>query len=149
MVKESIPKSTYSMGELVAAVNKQEQGLFQIPNSELTVADARFFDLLDVEHQANEKVLVLSSLEHEQDYFIVGSNVVKWTDNWSGEDERIYEGNVQDDFEISFEGEVFKVNSKNLELVIKNNQLKAPVVQIDMGTVNEQTNKANSQELNQ
>ena len=93
-------------------------------------------------------MLVLSSLEYEQDYFIVGPNVVKWTDNWSGEDERIYEGNIQDDFKISFEEEVFKVNSNNLEIVSKNNQLKAPVVQIDMGTATEQTNKANSHELN-
>lgn len=74
-----------------------------------------FFYLLEIEHKENEKVLVLSFLEQEQDYFVVGPNEVKWTDNWSGEDERIYKGNVQDEFQISFEEETFEVNANDLK----------------------------------
>ena len=134
-------KPTYSIGKLINEVNKQSEGLFEIPDSELTIGDDRFFNLLEVKYKENEKVLVLSSLEQEQDYFVVGPNEVKWTDNWSGEDERIYRGNVQDEFQISFEEEVFQVNANDLEFSKKTT---SPVFEIDMDIPNKHTNRSNS-----
>lgn len=56
-------ESTYSLRELITAVNREYEGLFEIPNSTLSIGDERFFNLLDIEHQENEQVLVLSALE--------------------------------------------------------------------------------------
>lgn len=140
-------KQTYTLGELVKAVEQREDGFYQIPNSELSIADDRFFDRLDIKHQNNEKVLVLSMLEQEKDYFVVGPDEVKWTDNWSGEDERIYQGNVMKDFEISFDEETFKVNGNDLQFSKVSQQIEAPVVQIGVKNTSAQTSRSNSLEL--
>lgn len=144
MANQLNKKSTYSIGELINEVNKQYEGLFEIPDSELTIGDDRFFNLLEIKYKENENVLVLSSLEQEQDYFVVGPDEVKWTDNWSGEDERIYRGNVQDEFQISFEEEIFQVNANDLEFSKKRT---SPVFEIDMDTPNKHTNRSNSHGL--
>lgn len=143
MANEINSKQNYSIEELVKAVNKQEDGLYKIPNSELTIADNRYFNQLDMKHQEDEKVLVLSAMEHEQDYFIVGSNEVKWTDNWSGEDEKIYRGNVKDQFIFSFDEEVFHVNTEGLVIEKK---VSSPVFEIAMDTPNHDS-RSNSKEL--
>lgn len=140
-------KQTYTLGELVKAVEQREDGFYQIPNSELSIADDRFFDRLDIKQQNNEKVLVLSMLEQEKDYFVVGPDEVKWTDNWSGEDERIYQGNVMKDFEISFDEETFKVNGNDLQFSKVSQQIEAPVVQIGVKNTSAQTSRSNSLEL--
>lgn len=70
---------------------------------------------------------------------------MRWTDNWSGEDERIYKGNVQDNLEFSFDEDVFVVNGKNLQFSKQSGQLKAPIVQIDM-KMNNPTDQSNTQE---
>ena len=139
-------ESTYSLRELITAVNREYEGLFETPNSSLSIGDERFFNLLDIEHQENEQVLVLSALEQEQDYLVIGPNEVRWTDNWSGEDERIYKGNVQDNLEFSFDEDVFVVNGKNLQFSKQSGQLKAPIVQIDM-KMNNPTDRSNTHEL--
>ena len=143
---ENEPKTgrTYSLEQLINAVNEEYEGLFRVPNSELTIGDKRFFNLLEINHEKNEKVLVLSTLENEQDYLVVGSNQVKWTDNWSGEDERIYRGNVQDQFLISFEEEVFIVNAEGLEF---SKRKTSPIFEIDMDTPKEHTDHTSSFEL--
>lgn len=140
-------KHTYTLGELVKAVEHREDGFYQIPNSELSIADDRFFDRLDIKHQNNEKVLVLSMLEQEKDYFVVAPDEVKWTDTWSGEDERIYKGNVMKDFEISFDEETFKVNGNDLRFSKVSQQIEAPVVQIGVKNTSTQTSRSNSMEL--
>lgn len=140
-------KQTYTLNELVKAVEQREDGFYQIPNSELSIADDRFFDRLDIKHQNNEKVLVLSMLEQEKDYFVVAHDEVKWTDNWSGEDERIYKGNVMKDFEISFDEETFKVNGNDLQFSKVSHQIEAPVVQIGVKNTSAQTSRSNSLEL--
>lgn len=146
MNNEPNTTATYSLRELVDGVSNQYEGLFEIPNSELTVGDDRFFNLLEINHQENEKILVLSTLEKEQDYLVVGPNEVQWTDNWSGEDKRIYKGNnVQDNFKISFDEETFQVHPNDLEFSKKPS---APVFEIDMGVTNVVSTEANSNELN-
>lgn len=119
---------TFTLGELVKIVNEQEDGFYQFQSSGLTIADDRFYNRLEIDHQANERVLVLSTLEQEKDIFVVGPNEVKWTDNWSGEDERIYKGDVLNKFEITFAEEMFDVNKNDLELSTK---MTSPVVEID------------------
>lgn len=130
---------TFTLGELVKSVNEQENGLYQIPNSELTVADDRYFDLLNIEHSVNEKVLVLSTLEHEKDIFVVGPNEVKWSDNWSGEDDRVFKGDVHDKFKITFDDEMFDVNTNDLQFV---KQMEAPVVELDIKSPMEQPTRS-------
>ncbi|MBO0455789.1 hypothetical protein JZO77_03425 [Enterococcus hulanensis] len=138
---------TYTLGELVNAVGQREDGFYQIPNSELSIADNRFFDRLDIKHQDNEKVLVLSMLEHEKDYLIVGPDEVKWTDTWSGEDERIYKGDVMEKFEITFDEETFKVNSNDLQFSPKSQQIEGPIVQIGKRNSSTQASRSHSQGL--
>ncbi|EOI51485.1 hypothetical protein [Enterococcus gilvus] len=140
-------KQTYTLGELINAVGQREDGFYQIPSSELSIADNRFFDRLDIKHQDNEKVFVLSTLEFEKDYLVVGPDEVKWIDNWSGEEERVYKGTVMESFEISFDEESFKVNGKDLQFSKKSQQIEAPTVQIGMKNTNTQTNRTNSHEL--
>ncbi|MFQ7233357.1 MAG: hypothetical protein ACLRPU_00675 [Enterococcus hulanensis] len=144
---ERISDRIYSLKQLINAVNEREDGFYQIPDSELSIADNRFFNSLDIEHEDNEKVLILSMLELEKDYLLVGPDVVKWTDNWSGEGERIYQGNVMENFEISFDEESFKVNRNDLQFSKKSQQIEAPTVQIGMKNTNAQTSRANSHEL--
>ena len=43
MANTSNAKQTYSIGYLVNEINKQYEGLFEIPDSELTIGDGRFF----------------------------------------------------------------------------------------------------------
>lgn len=144
---QPISDGTYSLKQLINAVNEREDGFYQIPNSEFSIADDRFFDRLDIKHQNDEKVLVLSMLEPEKDYFVVGPDEVKWTDNWSGENERIYKGNVMKDFEISFDEETFKVNGNGLQFSKIPQQIEAPVVQIGVKNTSAQTSRSNSIEL--
>lgn len=133
-------RPTFTLGELVNSVNEKEDGFYQIPSSELSVADDRYFDLLNIEHNENEKVLVLSTLEQEKDIFVVGPNEVKWSDNWSGEEERVFKGDVHDKFEITFDDEMFDVNTNDLQVV---KQMEAPVVELDIKSPMEQPSRSN------
>lgn len=91
-VEESYDKF-YTLGELKRYVDQSEDGLFEIPETRMTVADQRYFDQLEMSEKT--QILCVSSLETECDYFILTDNdTVIWKDNWLGEEDRIYKGKV-------------------------------------------------------
>lgn len=109
---DQLIKPEYTLGQLKNLVNQSEDGLFRVPDSEMTVADERYFNKIQIE--SDEQIICISTLEPECDYFIFTDTFVTWIDNWSGEDDRVYKGEVLKQLKFSFGEESFEVENKGL-----------------------------------
>ncbi|WP_427814939.1 hypothetical protein ACQKTA_13410 (plasmid) [Enterococcus sp. 22-H-5-01] len=125
---------TYTLNEMIRNVQKQHNGLFRVPNSELTIADTRYFDSLDFKNEQAKNIVILSNLETEKDFLLVKNDEVIWRDNWSGEDDRIYRGDVLNKFKVAFDKETFLIHADGLKNEKMQQSIKAPTVQIHMNT---------------
>lgn len=113
-VEESYDKF-YTLGELKRYVDQSEDGLFEIPETRMTVADQRYFDQLEMSEEI--QILCVFFLETECDYFILTDNdTVIWRDNWSGEEDRIYKGEVFEQIKFQFFEESFETMTNELTL---------------------------------
>ncbi|HCD9886084.1 MULTISPECIES: hypothetical protein [Enterococcus] len=109
---DQLIKPEYTLGQLKNLVNQSEDGLFRVPDSEMTVADERYFNKIQIE--SDEQIICISTLEPECDYFIFTDTFVTWIDNWSGEDDRVYKGEVLKQLKFSFGEETFEVEKGKL-----------------------------------
>ncbi|EGO9937635.1 hypothetical protein IDD99_002672 [Enterococcus faecium] len=111
---DQLIKPEYTLGQLKNLVNQSEDGLFRVPDSEMTVADERYFNKIQIE--SDEQIICISTLEPECDYFIFTDTFVTWVDNWSGEGERIYKGEVLNHLKFKIFEESFEMVSNGLTL---------------------------------
>lgn len=109
---DQLIKPEYTLGQLKNLVNQSEDGLFRVPDSEMTVADERYFNKIQIE--SDEQIICISTLEPECDYFIFIDTFVTWIDNWSGENARIYKGEVLQQLKFNFGEESFEVEKGKL-----------------------------------
>lgn len=116
---DQLIKPEYTLGQLKNLVNQSVDGLFRVPDSEMTVADERYFNKIQIE--SDEQIICISTLEPECDYFIFTDTFVTWIDNWSGEDDRIYKGEVLKQLKFNFGEESFEVEKGKLVKQEKNN----------------------------
>ncbi|MCC9082641.1 hypothetical protein LOS20_16190 [Enterococcus faecium] len=128
---DQLIKPEYTLGQLKNLVNQSEDGLFRVPDSEMTVADERYFNKIQIE--SDEQIICISTLELECDYFIFTDTFVTWIDNRSGEDERIYKGEVLNHLKFKFFEESFEMVSNGLII-----QAKSMMMKENMNTKHEQ-----------
>lgn len=111
----------FTLGELKQSVEQSEDGLFKIPETQMTVADHRYFNQLKVPDKS--QILCVSSLDAEYDYFILtGDDTVTWRDNWSGEEDRIYKGEILDHMKFKFFEESFEMMSNGLTFQVQSTE---------------------------
>ena len=119
---DQLIKPGYTLGQLKNLVNQSVDGLFRVSDSEMTVADERYFNKIQIE--SDEQIICITTLETECDYFIFTDTFVTWIDNWSGEDELIYKGEVLNQLKFKFFEESFEMVSNGLIIQAKSMMMK-------------------------
>ncbi|EMF0094500.1 hypothetical protein D3I69_RS11675 [Enterococcus hirae] len=103
-------KESYSIKEILSKLEATEDGIWLIPNSDVTIVDERDLEEFELpESLETSKVICFWTTDEIRNYFSITNNKIVWFDNVLSEDATVFKGNIKEEIEIIIDEQTFQV----------------------------------------
>ncbi|EMF0100041.1 hypothetical protein O5W18_002770 [Enterococcus hirae] len=103
-------QETYSIKEILRKLEATEDGIWLIPNSDVTIVDERDLEEFELpESLETLKVICFWTTDEIRNYFSITNNKIVWFDNVLSEDATVFKGNIKEEIEIIIDEQTFQV----------------------------------------
>ncbi|EOS7974821.1 hypothetical protein DZ775_RS13970, partial [Enterococcus hirae] len=99
-----------SIKEILRKLEATEDGIWLIPNSDVTIVDERDLEEFELpESLETLKVICFWTTDEIRNYFSITNNKIVWFDNVLSEDATVFKGNIKEEIEIIIDEQTFQV----------------------------------------
>ncbi|EPI5828762.1 hypothetical protein ACS8GA_002603 [Enterococcus hirae] len=103
-------QETYSIKEILRKLEATEDGIWLIPNSDVTIVDERDLEEFELpESLETLKVICFWTTDEIRNYFSITNNKIVWFDNVLSEDATVFKANIKEEIEIIIDEQTFQV----------------------------------------
>lgn len=103
-------KESYLIKEILSKLEATEDGIWLIPNSDVTIVDERDLEEFELpESLETSKFICFWTTDEFRNYFSITDNKIVWFDNVLSEDATVFKGNIKEEIEIIIDEQTFQV----------------------------------------